>query len=200
MSTREKRKFLRVDTNLYALLNRQVPVAIKRLSVGGCLIEAPKKLSLSEPVHIDFAVDGEHLRLSGQPVYARLGNQMGIEFKFKSEADSERLARLVEKYMHTPINVRPTRIPVQAVAILNQQPSTVSNLSIGGCFLETKTPFSPGDIIEVHSRLDQNEMYVMAQVRWQNPLGVGVEFLSTDPESLEIINAFITRRDSKPSR
>ena len=75
--------------------------------------------------------------------------------------------------------------------------ATTVNMSIGGLFLETKRPLTPGTELKLEfSHPDKNDLIVcQGRVAWVNrldspidqthPLGMGIEFVDLDQE-LEI--------------
>lgn len=191
MSYEEKRRFIRVQTNLYAILDRKVQVAIKTLSLGGCLIEAPRSLEIKEPVRLDFSVEGEHVKMIGTPVRQESGTRLGLKFRLSNKDETLRLMKAIERIQQGPANRRPKRVALQALAIVDREPSLVSNLSEGGCYLKTTGPYALRDIVDVRCMLEDRELSMSAQVRWRGTEGIGVQWLSPDPRQIAWITEFI---------
>lgn len=198
MSVYERRKFLRVDSSLYAILNRQVHVAIKSLSLGGCEIESPEGAAIVEPVRLDFSIDGEHLTLTGVGLHRVGPNQFGLKFRFDNEEQAGRLMRALERMQKQGRrNSRAPRRPIEALALVNQEPSIITDISAGGCCLKTPARYRGGDIVEIRWVLDGREFALSAQVRWTAADGVGLEYLSPDRDALQHITDFITKKKAR---
>jgi hypothetical protein len=194
LSYEEKRRFVRVKTNLYAILDRKVQVAIKMLSLGGCLIEAPRSLAIKEPVRLDFSVEGEHVKMIGTPVPQVSSHHLGLKFRLSNKDETVRLMKAIEKIQHAPANPRPKRMAVEAIAIVDHEPSLVTNVSEGGCYVKTTAGYALGDIVDVRCMLEDREIGMTAQVRWRGTDGIGVQWLSPDQRQIDWIADFIAHR------
>lgn len=191
-SYEEKRRFIRVKTSLYAILDRKVQVAIKTLSLGGCLIEVAPTLEVSGPVRLDFSVEGEHVKMIGTPVRQHTHTQIGLKFRLSNKDETVRLMKAIEKIQQSPRTPRPRRAASEAIALIDRQPSLVTNVSEGGCYVKTPPTYALGDIVDLRCMLDDREIAMSAQVRWRGVDGVGVQWLSPDPCQVEWITEFVT--------
>lgn len=193
VSAYERRKFVRVDVNLAVNLNRQLRAAMKKLGVGGCLLECNQPFDSAEPIQLDFSAQGERFSLTGYIVHSVVQHQYGIRFN-TDDNQVTRLVDVIHKIQDASIVRRSTRLKVHREAFLDNEPSLLTDLSEGGCSLQTSRFFNYGDIVEVRFLLEQEEIYLAAQVRWRSRHGVGVEFLSPDPTQLSDISHFIGKQ------
>lgn len=193
VSAYERRKFVRVDINLDARINRNTRAAVKRLSLGGCLVECNQPLDDSDPIQLSFSAFGEEFRLLGRVIHVAGPNRYGIRFETENDDHLLRLVNAIQKIQDAAISRRSIRVKIQREALLDKAPSLLMNLSEGGCSLRTSHSFHPGDIVEVQFFLNEEEIHLAGQVRWTGPEGVGVEFLSPDPAQVGDISRFLTK-------
>lgn len=81
----------------------------------------------------------------------------------------------------------------------------VENISQGGVFIATHRPQSIGDVMDLSIRIPNSTNVIRGtgEVRWirdfseqsNTPPGVGVRFLELDPDSIEIVEQFLARRE-----
>lgn len=195
VSVYERRKFVRVDINLEVRINRQLRAAIKKLSLGGCLLECNKALDPLEPIQLEFSVQRETFRLTGYIIHSFVQYQYGIRFETDDE-DVARLVGVIQQIQDAAIARRSTRLKVHREAFLDNEACVLTNLSEGGCSIQTPRFFNYGDIVEVRFLLKE-EIYLAGQVRWRTRQGVGVEFLSPDPTQVSEIAAFISTQTAQ---
>ena len=191
ISVFERRKFVRLPVNLGASINKEIQGAIKTLSLGGCLIETHSVLDPEHTIRLIFSVIGERFEVTGRAQHRLEKNQFSIRFEALSNEQNIRLAKVIEKIHENQTNRRPTRIALHQDARLDREPALLTNLSEGGCFLQTQNPFHPNDIVEIKFKLTEEEIHLAGQVRWVNPKGVGVEYLSPEPNQITSISKFI---------
>lgn len=194
ISVYERRKFVRVEMNLEARMNVQFQAAINGLSLGGCLVESARHLKINDSVLLEFSSFGEDIRLSANVIHAVDEKRFGVRFEPGASEDMVRLTKLIEKIQDFSGSLRSARIDVKQEAWLDREPVTLTSLSDWGCFIETQAPFNPGDIVEIRFSLDQKEIHVAGQVRWRNAQGIGMEYLSPEPDQLNIISDFVSRK------
>lgn len=197
LSVYERRKFVRVDVHFQARLNDNSNVAIKKLSLGGCLVESPHSLDPEDTVELELLVYGEALNLTGSVIHKNDDNQYGIRFDSEANEQTLRLGQLIEKAQQFMTHRRATRIPVQRKAALDNKNALLGDLSEGGCFLKTTQPFVRGDIVEIRFPIGEDDVHLAGQVRWRSSQGVGVAFLSPDPTQIYHISRYISRKTSK---
>ncbi|HSG06045.1 MAG TPA: PilZ domain-containing protein [Nitrospiria bacterium] len=197
LSVYERRKFVRVDVHFQARLNKTSNVAIKKISLGGCLVESAHSLDAGTPVQLELRIYGEDLKLSGNIIHNSNEDQYGIRFDSEANEQTLRLGQLIEKAQQFMTHRRATRIPVQRKAALDNKNALLSDLSEGGCFLKTTQPFVRGDIVEIRFPVGEEEVHLAGQVRWKTAQGIGIAFLSPDPTQIYHIARYISRKTSK---
>lgn len=199
VSAYERRKFVRVDVNFDARINHGIRATIKKLSLGGCLVECIEPLRDADSIDLRFSAFGEAFHLFGRVILVAGANQYGIRFEPDSDDHALRLASAIKKIQDASIARRSTRLKIEQKALLDKEPSLLVDLSEGGCFLQTAHRFNLGDIIEVQFFLNDEAIHLAGQIRWTGPEGVGVEFLSPDPNQIGDIARFLTKKHPRKS-
>lgn len=199
VSAYERRKFVRVDVNFDARINRNIRAAIKKLSLGGCLVECNEPLRDTDVIEVAFSAFDEEFRLLGRVILVVGANQYGVRFEPDNDDQVFRLVDAIKKIQDASIARRSTRLKVQQEAFLDKEPSLLVDLSEGGCFVRTAHRFNLGDIIEVQFFLNDESIHLAGQIRWTGPEGVGVEFLSPDPNQIGDIARFLTKKHPRKS-
>lgn len=81
------------------------------------------------------------------------------------------------------------------------QESTITNISMGGVFIETATPFESGTLVELDFSLPRSAERVHARgvVRWSGrdrngPMGMGIEFLEVTYPARDSLKGYLDRR------
>lgn len=199
VSAYERRKFVRVDINLDALINRDIRATVKKLSLGGCLVECNQPINDSDPIQLTFSAFDEEFHLPGRVIHLAGPNQYGIRFEPENDDQVLRLVNAIQKIQDASISRRSARLKIKQEAFLDKTPSLLTDLSEGGCSLRTSHSLHPGDIVEVQFFLNEEEIHLAGQVRWTGQNGVGVEFLSPDPTQIGDISRFLTKKDPPSS-
>ncbi len=194
----ERRKFVRIETHLQAVLDQRHRVAIRMLSLGGCLIETAQPLRMMQPVRIEFEAFGDGFSLSGQPVNSPAEMQFGVRFDPESNDQAVRLAVILDKIQNAPLPRRPARVRLLKEALLDGKPCLLTSLGEGGCFLRTPESYVRGDIVELRCILDQKPLHLAAQVRWRMAMGIGVQYLSPEPDQILRISEYVARHAKGP--
>jgi len=69
---------------------------------------------------------------------------------------------------------------------------TVTDLSLGGCYVEIPIPMEPGKRLKVGIWLGQNKAWAEAQVAHKTPgMGIGLRFIEISDEDLDQIRRFL---------
>lgn len=191
LSVYERRKFVRIDARLQALVNRSTRVVIQNLSLGGCLFESAQPFPMREAVVVEFSVCGRNFRLRGRTIYRAGVRQYGVMFEPETRAETLELLNVLPKIQENAPERRTTRLPVQLKASVDHAPAVIVNLSESGCFMHVQSQHQAGDLVEVRFQLDRTEIHVAAQVRWRNAAGVGLEYLWPDTSQVADISSFL---------
>ncbi|SRR5579884_1358356 len=200
VSAYERRKFVRVDISIDARINRDIQATVKKLSLGGCLVECREPLYDSSPIELVFSAFDEEFHLPGRVIHLSGPHQYGVRFEPENDDQVLHLANAIQKIQDASIARRSARLKIQQEAFLDKEPSQLIDLSEGGCSLRTSHPLYPGDIVEVQFFLNEEEIHLAGQVRWTGPNGVGIEFLSPDPTQVGDIARFLTRQNPPPPK
>lgn len=187
----ERRKFQRVNTNLGALLNQTTRLGIISLALDHCIVETVAGSRIEAPLELAFTINTVHLELRAHTVHALSPTHFALRFAIESHQQAEALnnaiAFLERHRPHTPA----ARTAIQATVLVNQEPTRVTNISTGGCFLQTATAYAIGAIVEARFILEDVPFQCLGQVRWKTPDGVGIEFLSVSPLQKQRLTDFI---------
>src|SRR5215471_5635055 len=91
-----------------------------------------------------------------------------------------------------------TRFPFTAAAEVHDLRSQASvtgrcsDLSIGGCYVDTLSPFTVGSIVRVRLERELREFEAVAVVSYAHPsMGMGLGFTETRPESKMVLQSWI---------
>ena len=198
ISVFERRKFVRVDVKLESWLNNEIRGVMKTLSLGGCSIETESPLHIKDLVCIKIFLEGERFVVWGNVLYSQKEKSYGIRFNNTTKEQHLRLNKVIENINKTSPPLRPTRVSLQENAVLDREPALITNISEGGCFIQTSGSFNSNDIVEVQFRIQEEEMHLTGQVRWVAPKGIGIEFLSLEPPQLSTISRYVSLKTSSP--
>ena len=107
-----------------------------------------------------------------------------------------------------PERRRATRFPFTAAAEvrdLRSQASVMgrcSDLSIGGCYVDTLSPFAVGSIVKVNIERELHELEALAFVSYAHPsMGMGLSFTEVRPEHQAVLRSWIAELNGEqPSR
>jgi CheY-like chemotaxis protein len=192
---RERRRAFRVAI--------QLPVQI-RVENGGAL----------EGILLDLSEDGLDL-LSAQPlcpsaiIAAQFTLPKGhVEIRARGEvAWANPNGESGVRFLDLPESLRSTlRDWVRATApeLPPEDPEPVSqcrltDLSLGGCYVETESPFPEGSGILLSLKVENMQVQAEGQVRVMHPaFGMGIEFAARTPEQRKQVEDFIDFLSSRP--
>ena len=192
ISVFERRKFVRLDVNLESCLNNEIRGVMKTLSLGGCSIETESPIHIRNPVCIKIFLEGESFEMWGDVLYSLKETSYSIRFNHPTNEQNLWLIKVMENIHKTSALERPTRVSLQSNAVLDREPALITNISERGCFIQTPASFNSNDIIEVQFRIKEEEMHLAGQVRWVEPRGIGIEFLSPEPPQINTISRYVS--------
>ena len=192
----ERRKFVRVDVNLESWLNNEIRGVIKTLSLGGCSIETETPLHINDFVSIKIFLEGKRFVVWGNVLHLQKEKSYGIRFNNTTKEQNLWLIKVIENIHKTSAPLRPTRVSLQGNAVLDRKPALITNISEGGCFIQTSGSFNSNNIVEIKFRIQEEEMHLVGQVRWVNPRGIGIEFLSPEPTQISSISKYVSLKAS----
>jgi len=191
ISVFERRKFVRLDVALESCLNNEIRGVMKTLSLGGCSIETESPIHIENPVCIKIFMEGESFEVLGDVLYSTKETSYAIRFNQPSNEQNLRLIQVMETIHKTSGLQRSARVSLQSNAVLDREPALITNISEEGCFIQTSSAFNSNDIVEVQFKIRDEELHLAGQVRWAEPKGIGIEFLSAEPFQISTISRYV---------
>src|SRR5207244_2014891 len=169
MMRREKRGKLRIRLHAQATIAyanaENVPATLLDLSEDGLAIQSERRLPLRCKVYFQFSLPGQKsvVRLSGEVVWQDTSGRVGIRF-----ADVFRQG---------------STVPNRCV---------LSDISAGGCYVETTEPFPVGAAVEIIVRTLAMKLRVQGIVQVAHPgFGMGVKFTLKTAEQREQVEQLV---------
>lgn len=192
---RERRRGFRVPVQLPVRLQvengSEMEGILLDLSEDGLDILASQPLCPSAIIHATFRLpDHDHdLELRGEVAWANPNGESGI------------------RYTDLPDSLRQTLktwVVANAARFLPEDPEPVSrckltDLSLGGCYVETESPFPERSGIVLCLSAEGMEVRADGMVRVMHPnFGMGIEFASRTAEQRQQVGTFIEFLSSRP--
>lgn len=190
---RERRSSFRVPVQLPVTLSWQgvpeVEGIMLDLSESGMDVLSAQALQQSLPVHVQFSLpDLSQIAAMGEVAWANSNGQAGVEFIDFPEGQR----RIVQNWLAANAHENP---PSEAEPLSCK----LSDLSIGGCYLETPSPFPVHAELELSLRASDVEVKITGLVRVMHPgYGMGLEFISDQGEHRDLIAQFISLLSANP--
>ncbi|MGC2194973.1 MAG: PilZ domain-containing protein [Terriglobales bacterium] len=184
---RERRRNARVTIQVPVTLSnpatgfRQTTVTTD-LSEGGMAVQFPKRQKDPGPWDVSFTLPGRKkiIEVTGQAAWQNPGGQVGIRFA-NLQVDLSHDLRLWLN-QNSPESEKDDP-PVGC---------KLTDLSLGGCYLEISSPFPPRTRIVLSMRAGEHELRVEGVIRVMHPeVGMGVEFTQGTPEQQHHVEKFI---------
>lgn len=173
----------------------QVPVALKNdrtgfmqtvltsdISEGGMAVQFPKQQKDPGPWQVHFTLPGTKtaIEVVGEVAWQNPGGHIGIRFTNLEVDLSHELRQWLNQQSPESEKDDP---PVRC---------KLTDLSLGGCYLEIASPFPPRTRIVLSMRASGLELRVEGVVRVMHPdVGMGVEFAQTTTEQHTHVEKFI---------
>lgn len=187
---RERRRTFRIPVQLPVTLSwpdtPEVEGIMLDLSEDGMDVLSAQPLQGSQSLEIHFSLpDLTQIALKGQVAWANTNGQAGIQFVEMADAQRE----IVCSWLSANAPEAPPE---------NPEPLTqcrLSDLSLGGCYVETESPFPLQTNIDLSLRAGEMEVHVGGVVRVMHPgHGMGIEFASSGNRGeVENFIDFLTR-------
>jgi len=190
---RERRRTFRVPVQLPVTLSwedvPEVEGIVLDLSEDGMDVLSAQPLRDSQGVSFCFALpDSTQIQARGQVAWANPNGQSGVRFTEISEEQCDVLC--------TWLNANAPDAPPDDEPLSQCQ---LSDLSLGGCYVETESPFPASTKIDLCLRALNLEVHAEGIVRVMHPsYGMGVEFASRTGGQREQVEQFIDFLSSQP--
>jgi CheY-like chemotaxis protein len=194
-SFRAGRALMKCERRRNARVVMQIPVALVRgngaepgkavtsdISQGGMSLKIFRRIRKSDPMRISFSLPGtsRDIECAAEVAWEGSGRNMGIRFVDLSTEQRNQLKSWMAR--HSP-EMEPDDPPA---------PCRLTDLSMGGCYVEIASPFPKGTRVTLTTRAGKLECRTEGLVRVMHPeIGMGVEFTRTTRQQREQLEEFI---------
>jgi DNA-binding response OmpR family regulator len=191
---RERRRTFRVPVQLPVTLSwhgaPEVEGIMLDLSENGMDVLSAQPLQQSQALHVHFSLpDLSQIGATGQVAWANSNGQAGVEFVDFPDGQKQ----IVQDWLSANAPEGP---PPEPEPIANCK---LSDLSLGGCYVESESPFPVNTEVELSLRASNTEIKITALIRVMHPgYGMGLEFVSNEGEHRQLIDQFISVLSSHP--
>jgi CheY-like chemotaxis protein len=184
---RERRRNTRIPVEISAALTiegagGEQQVATTDISEGGAALAKFKRSKDGKNLRMSFTLPGTEYKIecAAEMAWENAGRQTGVRFvDLAPEARKELVAWLNR---HSP-EIEKDDPPV---------PCKLSDLSLGGCYLETSSPFPVRTRLLLSMRVADLELQVEGKVRVMHPeIGLGIEFTKRTQSQRDRVEKFI---------
>jgi len=184
---RERRRNARVPVQLKVQLSNanngfDQTVSTTDFSEGGMAVQLPKREKDAGPWTLRFTMPGsaKAMEVQGEVAWQNPGGQVGIRFVNLPLNAAHELRQWLNQ--HSP-EAEKDDPPVRC---------KLTDLSLGGCYLEVSSPFPARTRIVLSMKAAGLELRVEGVVRVMHPeIGMGVEFTQNTPEQRSQVEKFI---------
>jgi CheY-like chemotaxis protein len=182
---RERRRAIRIPIQVPVWLRVQnspeMEGVLLDLSENGMEVLSPQPLWPSGSVDFRFELDETlNVQARGEVAWAKPNGQSGIRFSDLPDALKSRLVTWVAD------NVKPEQHEVF------EPNCKLTDLSVGGCYVETESPFPERSGVALRLRADGMEAATRGTVRVMHPAtGMGIEFACITSEQREEVRHFV---------
>jgi CheY-like chemotaxis protein len=192
---RERRRSYRVPVQAPVQLSvpggDQIEGILLDLSQTGMDVLAAQALAPAALIGLRFTLPdgGAEIDAHGEVAWANSNGQSGVRFVDVPEPHAEQLRTWVAA--NTP---DPTAEEAEPVSVCK-----LTDLSLGGCYVETDAPFPEEALVDLCLRAAGIEIHAEGMVRVMHPgTGMGIEFPSRTDEQRETVAHFIEFLTSRP--
>jgi DNA-binding NarL/FixJ family response regulator len=191
---RERRRSFRVPVQLPVTLSwhgaPEVEGIMLDLSENGMDVLSAQPLQQSQALHVHFSLpDLSQIGATGQVAWANSNGQAGVEFVDFPDGQKQ----IVQDWLSANAPEGP---PPEPEPIANCK---LSDLSLGGCYVESESPFPVNTEVELSLRASNTEIKITALIRVMHPgYGMGLEFVSDQGEHRQLVDQFISVLSSHP--
>jgi c-di-GMP-binding flagellar brake protein YcgR len=192
---RERRQSSRVAVQAAVAINlddgNSVEGILLDLSTGGMDVLAAKPLSSAAVVQVSFELpDGAiGIQAKAEVAWSNSNGQVGLRFLAIDAEMRDHMEQWLALHFHDT---------------LPEEPDTVgecklTDLSLGGCYVETESPFPQSAAIDLCLRASGMEIHTEGLVRIMHPArGMGIEFPNCTEEQRQSVGRFIEFLTTQP--
>jgi CheY-like chemotaxis protein len=192
---RERRRSFRVPVQVPVQMRVQngpeSEAILLDLSEGGMDVLSAQPLYPSAAVSARFALPGAETEIEphGEVAWANPNGQSGVRFTDLSEN--------VRKTLREWVGANASELPPDDPEPVSH--CKLTDLSLGGCYVETESPFPEHSGIVLTLRVEDMEVQAEGMVRVMHPaFGMGIEFASRTQEQRQQVAGFIEFLTSRP--
>ena len=194
-SFRAARALMKCERRRNTRVTMQIPVALvgeagagqretvaSDIGLGGMSLKLSRRAQGAAPMRVKFTLPGTEHRIecAAAVAWASGGAQTGVRFVDVSQEQREHLKSWLAR--HSP-EIEPDDPPAAC---------KLTDLSLGGCYLEMASPFPMGTRITLTMRAAKLESRAEGLVRVMHPeIGMGVEFTRASNQQREHLVKFI---------
>jgi c-di-GMP-binding flagellar brake protein YcgR len=194
-SFRAARALMKSERRRWARVAVQIPIVIRSpgsggnvkvntidLSEGGMAVKIGRGKRISGRWQIAFTLPGTQtsLELPAEFAWEGTGDQAGLRFQ---QISPEAILRLREWLKQNSTEAEQDDPPIRC---------QLTDLSIGGCYLEISSPFPVSSRVALSMRAGEVEVRAQGVVRIMHPdKGMGVEFTQATPEHRAAVEKFL---------
>jgi DNA-binding response OmpR family regulator len=153
------------------------------LSEGGMALQFSGRVAKENLLRFSFELPGikQMLEVNGEVAWEGNSSQAGVRFKNATEEQRNMIRRWLDSQLPEP---EPDDPPVNC---------RLTDLSLGGCYLTTSSPFPRGTRVILSIKTGDLEVHAGGVVLVAHPeFGMGVEFLQTTSEQRDQVHKMIT--------
>ncbi len=191
----ERRRNVRVPVQIPVVLRsldggNNLKVTTVDLSEGGMAVHSPQRRRPTGRWTIVCTLPGakDALELPAEFAWEGNGSQAGLRFQQISPESTRQLREWLKQNSPEAEQDDP---PIQC---------RLTDLSLGGCYLEIASPFPPSSRVMLSMRAAGVEVRAQGLVRIMHPeKGMGVEFTQTTPEHRTAVEKFLGVLSSNPN-
>jgi hypothetical protein len=202
----EPRIFVQVPVRIFGTDSSGTAFSQKVLTAnishsGVELCEVQASLSVDEIVGLNYASQRVHFRVKwiGEPGTPRAGH-VGLvsispekplwDFPLPAPADDDHKPGAVERRAHSRFRCQ-NKVEIHIDGGANYW-GTLTDLSLGGCYVEMPIPLNPGTKLKIALWIEQSKLMAEAQVAHRTPgLGIGIRFTRIGDSDLDQIRVYL---------
>jgi len=185
---RERRQSLRVAVQAAVSIaleeNTTVEAILLDLSTGGMDVLAAKPLPSAALLHVAFELPdcGAGIAGDAEVAWSTANGQTGLRFLDMDAGKREELSKWLAARSHDALPEEPDAV----------MPCKLTDLSLGGCYVQTESPFPQSSAVDLCLRAAGMEIHTEGLVRVMHPgHGMGIEFPARTEDQRKSVGEFI---------
>jgi len=161
------------------------------VSMGGMDVLAAKPLPSTTVAHVSFELPDCVGAIEGQAevAWSTANGQTGLRFLDMDVPTRERMGEWLNARSHEALPEEPEEV----------SPCKLTDLSLGGCYVQTESPFPQSSAVDLCLRAAGLEIHTEGLVRVMHPgHGMGIEFPARTEEQRKSVEEFIAFLTGQP--